>query len=76
MKVHYAPAFKDGYAMVVSVHDATRMLTPPPNLPFIEIDESSNIPLYYDILMHPHKYLVNEAGELFVDEDWSEDETI
>ena len=76
MQIHHLPTYEDGYARVVTCHDPVRMLTPAPELPFIQIDEATNSPLYYDVLMNPSKYLVNEAGELFVDEDWRQDEAV
>lgn len=76
MKIHHLPTYENGYARVVTVHDPARMLTPPPELPYIEIDETTNSPLYYDVLLNPSKYIVDENGDLFVDEDWSADETV
>lgn len=75
MRIHYLPTYdSEGYAPVITVHDPARMLTPAPDLPYIEIDETTNSPLYYDVLLHPSKYLVDAQGNLYVDEEWTADE--
>lgn len=72
MRIYHEPVDESGYGRVTSVHDAARMLTPVPEGMYIEIDPATNNPLYYDVLLHPRKYLVDTQGFLYVDEDWTD----
>jgi hypothetical protein len=72
MNLHYAPLV-DGYGRVVAVHDPDKMLTVAPDLPHITISAAENPGVYADVLRNPLRYLVNAAGQLYVDADWQEE---
>ena len=70
MRIYHLPPTLDDPGRVICLHDALRMLSIPPDLPFIEIDASTNMPLYHDVLLTPGRYLVDVDGKLLVDEDY------
>lgn len=72
MQIHHLPIGPSGYGNVVCCFDSSRMLTQAPDLPFIEVDTSTSPELYYDVLIHPSKYLINDTGALSIDPHWDE----
>lgn len=72
MRIYYSPTDSGSGHQVLLCYYPDKTSQPAPDAPFVDVDEVTNVDLYWDVTCNPKKYLIDEVGTLSIDPKWNE----